>query len=108
MYYSVANVLSDLHSGRYNDDPAFNGMKFQSLIPVFKGDDTYYLEVTPAVDVDGTMWAFYDYAKREDNNVIDPENQVGRKLEIVNKGNQFDMSLFHKFKGKANQGLLCS
>lgn len=60
LYYAVANVLTDLHSGRYNDDPAFNGMKFTSLIQTSKADNDYHIDVVPAIDAEGTMWAFYD------------------------------------------------
>ena len=64
LYYAVANVMTDLHSGRYNDDPAFNGMKFTSLIQTSKADNDYYINVVPAIDTEGTMWAFYDESSR--------------------------------------------
>ena len=101
LYYAVANVLTDLHSGRYNDDPAFNGMRFTSLIQTAKADNDYYIDVVPAIDAEGTMWAFYDNAKGDKPFIIDPQNEVGRKLEIRNNtAGEFDMSLFQKFKGE--------
>ena len=102
LYYAVANVLTDLHSGRYNDDPAFNGMKFTSLIQTSKADNDYHIDVVPAIDAEGTMWAFYDDAGKDNSTfIINPQNEVGRKLEIRNNtAGEFDMSLFQKFKGK--------
>ena len=93
--------MTDLHSGRYNDDPAFNGMRFTSLIQTAKADNDYYIDVVPAIDAEGTMWAFYDNAKGDKTFIIDPQNEVGRKLEIRNNtAGEFDMSLFQKFKGE--------
>lgn len=102
LYYAVANVMTDLHSGRYNDDPAFNGMKFTSLIQTSKADNDYYINVVPAIDTEGTMWAFYDESSKDNKTfILDPKNEVGRKLEIRNNtAGEFDMSLFQKFKGE--------
>lgn len=99
LYYSVAHVVSDLHSGRYSSDPAFNGMKFERLIPTLKSYE-YPADFVLAIDEEGTMWAFIDKASNTDG-VINPRNNVGMKLEIKNNESQeFDMSLFKKFRGE--------
>ena len=105
LYNSVASVLTDLHSGRYNNDPAFNGMKFRSLIPTFKADPDYSASVVLGVDESNTMWAFVDDARPKSyydgDWTIDPSNHVGMKLELRNNvSGTFDMSLFQNFQGK--------
>lgn len=77
LYYAVANVLTDLHSGRYNDDPAFNGMKFTSLIQTSKADNDYHIDVVPAIDAEGTMWAFYDDAGKDNSTFI-----INRRMRL--------------------------
>lgn len=99
LYYSVASVVSDLHSGRYNDDPAFNGMKFERIIPSLKSYE-YPADVVLAIDEEGTMWAFLDHASDNDG-IINPQNEVGKKLRIENNvSGTYDMSLFREFKGE--------
>lgn len=102
LYGSTALVVTDLHSGRYNSDPAFNGMKFDRIIQTIKTDDNQ-ADFVLAIDEGGTMWAIVDNALAEnESGIVKPlTSEVGKKLAIENNTEgTLDMSLFKNFKGE--------
>lgn len=104
LYFSTAKVAADLHSGRYNSDPAFGGAKYHTLIDVLKAGD-YPVDIFLAIDETNTMWAISDYAVLQDRygstGIINPVNFVGTRSRLVNNSQgTFDMSLFNNFTGK--------
>lgn len=102
LHFSVASVFTDLHSGRYSSDPAFNGAKYHTLIGVMKADDQP-ANVFLAIDETNTMWALVDQAAKKNGggNMMDPFNYVGARASLRNNAQgDFDMSLFHNFTGR--------
>lgn len=109
LYFSVASVLSDLHSGRYNIDPAFNGEKYKELVPVLKSGDKYK-DANLVIDMNNKMWALCDYGSTNytlGGDIIDPLHYIGAKAGLADRYQQgFDMSIFQgTFNGKYIQHL---
>lgn len=103
LYYSVARVTSDLHSGRYSDDPAFNGAKYKTLVEVMKSGGYYAPKFFLAIDETNTMWALIDNGseKYNSNGLVDPLNSIGSRARLINNSaGTFDMSLFNNFTGR--------
>ena len=103
LYYSVAKVTSDLHSGRYSDDPAFNGAKYKTLVEVMKSGGYYAPKFFLAIDETNTMWALIDNGseKYNSNGLVDPLNSIGSRARLINNSaGTFDMSLFNNFTGR--------
>ncbi|MCB6974521.1 MULTISPECIES: PKD-like family lipoprotein [Butyricimonas] len=103
LYYSVARVTSDLHSGRYSDDPAFNGAKYKTLVEVMKSGGYYAPKFFLAIDETNTMWALIDNGSEKYNSggLVDPLNSIGSRARLINNSSgNFDMSLFNNFTGR--------
>ena len=108
LYFSVANVLSDLHSGRFGSDPAFNGKKFKQLVEVMKCSD-YPLPYFPVIDEEQTMWLIVDDADPKngvEGDIINPLNYVGTVGPLRNDPQKpVDITLFKNFDGEYVQHL---
>lgn len=104
LYNSVARVTSDLHSGRYSDDPAFNGAKYKALIQSYKPGSYNDSDFFIAIDETNTMWALLDNASEKYNGggIVDPQNNhTGHRARLANNSSgEFDMSLFNNFSGE--------
>ena len=110
LYFSVAKVLTDLHSGRYSNDPAFNGAKYKTLLEVMRAGESHLRsDVYLAIDEDNTMWALVDNGseKAYSGGLMDPKNNVGARARLKNNSSaSVDMTLFNDFTGKYVKHLL--
>lgn len=108
LYFSVANVLSDLHSGRFSSDPAFNGKKFKAFVEVMKCYD-YPVDFLPVIDENQSMYLIVDNASTKygvEGDIIEPLNYVGTLVPLkADPEGKIDMSLFHDFEGEFVQHL---
>lgn len=108
LYFSIANVLSDLHSGRFSGEPAFNGKKFKSFVEVLKCSD-YPVKFVPVIDESQTMHLIVDDASVKygvEGDIIDPRNYVGTLVSVkADPLVPVDMSLFKNFDGTYVQHL---
>ncbi|MBC5622359.1 PKD-like family lipoprotein [Butyricimonas hominis] len=104
LYNSVAMVTTDLHSGRYAGDPAFNGARYETLIQTMKSSTYSDSKFFIAIDETNTMWALLDNASEKYNGggIVDPvNNYVGHRARLANNSTgSFDMSLFNNFSGR--------
>lgn len=99
MYISTMSVATDLHSGRYLPDPAFNGKKVKQLLPVFKKVRNF---LVVGIGEDNTFFGIMDDATVNygDNDfTIDIRNYVGSYMELGYNGD-VDMSLFKNIDGE--------
>ena len=91
--FSVASVATDLHTGRYSPDPAWNGRYIQAIYPMNKGavlHGNYFL----ALDETNTLFGIADNGKpKSDEPLIDVQNIIGQPIEIADS-RRFDMSRF--------------
>lgn len=110
LYFSVANVVTDLHSGRYLDEPAFNGVKHKTLIEVMKAGESYeHPDVFLAIDENNTMWALVDNGDEKYNSggLMEPLNSVGYRARLKNNTEgTVNMGLFQNFTGRYVKHLL--
>ena len=110
LYFSVSKVLTDLHSGRYSDDPAFNGAKYETLVEGQTAGDSYSVsDVILAIDETNTMWALVNDGSEKSygDGLMDPRNKIGARARLKNNSSgSFDMTLFNNFTGRYVKHLL--
>lgn len=105
IYGAMATVTSDLHSGVYNSDPAFNGKLFRDLLPFYRRGGNYDPECTVMVLVgmDNTMYGVIENAKPTNEYKNDfsiyYDNNSGTFVEFVAGDDEIDMSWFKNFDG---------
>lgn len=106
IYGALATVTSDLHSGVYSSDPAFNGKEFQGLLPCYKiGGNADPYKVIIAIGKDNTMYGIIDdgmptnYSSNDFSMYYDNHNGAFVELQAAN-GVNVDMSLFQDFDGE--------
>lgn len=92
-WFSVSSVATDLHTGRYSPDPAWNGRYIQAIYPMNKGAvlrGNYFL----ALDESNTLLGIADNGKpKSDEPLIDVQHIIGQPIEIADN-RTVDMSRF--------------
>ena len=105
IYGALATVTSDLHSGSYNSDPAFNGKQFRDILPCYKqGSNADSYKIIVAIGMDNTMYGIIDDGKATDHYKNDfsiyYDNHNGGFAELqAASGVSIDMSWFRNFNG---------
>ncbi len=105
IYGALATVTSDLHSGIYSSDPAFNGKEFKDILPCYKiGANADPYKIIIAIGMDNTMYGIIDDGMPTDeyNNdfSIYYDNHNGAFVELqAASGVNVDMSWFQNFEG---------
>lgn len=105
IYGAQATVSSDLHSGIYSSDPAFNGKQFRDILPCYKiGGNSDSYKIMIVIGMDNTMYGIVDDGKPTDEYENDFsiyfDNNNGTFAELKASSNaNVDMSWFQNFKG---------
>lgn len=105
IYGALATVTSDLHSGYYSSDPAFNGKQFRDILPCYKtGSNIDVYKIIVAIGMDNTMYGIIDNGTPTDHYSNDfsiyYDNYNGAFAELkAASGVEIDMSWFQNFDG---------
>ena len=103
VYGALATTTSDLHSGTYSLDPAFNGKLFERFFPFYKaGWNSDHYQIIIAIGEDGLMYGIVDDGKPTDEYSNDYsvyyDNHNGTIAELTPADASIDMSLFENIQ----------
>ena len=106
VYGALATTTSDLHSGTYSLDPAFDGKLFKQFFPFFKaGGNRDCYQVIVAIGEDNTMYGIVDNGEPVDKYYDTDysmyyDNYNGAIGDLVSVDGSVDMSLFKDIQGE--------